>query len=299
MRKGRALAPHIHVFLGNLGSRAEQVSSRLWSLPALTIGLGSTTGAFAPLRGDILSNKPISKLDQAAILQAKGVTTPRTAKFDPKASYDPEVWGEFVLVKPAPLVLTSDGNHVRMMRTRRLDEIATPQQMAQLLGTSAPALVQSFIDTGPRPECWRVLTLFGHPLYCMRTVSPIERPPLTAPDDVIENASVVSKHIDWNGAYDFSEILFLVSDPEIVAFAREIAACFPRIPLLGVDILRDQATGKLFALEINAGGNVWHFSSRGSQSGRAAVGREDRIAQFGAWDVAARALLEVSETRAR
>ena len=293
------MAPHVHVFLGNLASRAGQVAPRLWSLPAVTIGLGTSAGGFTPERGDILSNKPISKLDQTAILQAKGVATPRTAKFDFRATYDPAVWGEFVLLKPAPLVLTSDGNHVRMLRTRRLNEIKSPQQLADMLGTSAPILVQSFVDTGSRPSCWRVLTLFGHALYCMRTVSPVERPPLSAPDEVIENASVVSKHIDWKGVYDYAQILSLVSEPRVVEFARRIAACFPRIPLLGVDILEQDGTGELFALEVNAGGNVWHFSSKGAASGRAAIDRDARIAQFGAWDVAARALVEACETYSR
>lgn len=297
--KIRARAPHIHIFLGNPGSRAEQVSAKLWSLPALTIGVGTHVGSFAPRRGDLVYNKPVAKLDQAAILQANAVRTPRTGRFDPKASYDPAVWGEFVILKPAPLLLTSDGKNVRMIRTSRLGRIGTPEKLAEMLGTTAPILVQSFVDTGVRPVCWRVLTLFGHALYCMRTVSPIARPSLSASDKEIENASIVTKHVEWKGVYDYSEILFLDSKPQILDFARRVAACFPRIPLLGVDILEHHETGELFALEINAGGNTWHFSSRSAASGRTAVDREARMAQFGAWDVAARALIEASEKYSR
>lgn len=297
--KVRARAPHIHIFLGNLNSRDEQVSHNLWSLPALTIGLGTPVGSFTPKRGDLVYNKTVSKLDQAAIMQAKGVRTPRTARFEHGAQYDPALWGEFVILKPAPLHLTSDGKNVRMIRTNRLKEISTPRKLAEMLGTTAPVLVQSFVDTGPRPVCWRVLTLFGHALYCLRTVSPIATPSLSGSDEEIESATIVSKHADWKGVYDFADILFLDSKPEILDFARSVAACFPRIPLLGVDILQHHETGELFGLEINAGGNTWHFSSKGAATGRTAVGREARMAQFGAWDVAARALIEASDRYSR
>ena len=94
-------------------------------------------------------------------------------------------------------------------------------------------------------------------------------------------------------------ILFLDSTPEILDFARRVAGCFPRIPLLGVDILQHHETGELFGLEINAGGNTWHFSSKGATSGRVAVGREARMEQFGAWEIAVRALIEASDKYSR
>ena len=53
----------------------------------------------------------------------------------------------------------------------------------------------------------------------------------------------------------------LASDPDVLAFAREVHGAFPRKPVLGIDILKRESDGKLFALEVNAGGNVWHLSS--------------------------------------
>ena len=52
-------------------------------------------------------------------------------------------------------------------------------------------------------------------------------------------------------------------------------------------------------LEINAGGNTWHFSSRYIESIPNASTREERIAQFGAWDVAARILIKKTREQAR
>ena len=35
-----------------------------------------------------------------------------------------------------------------------------------------------------------------------------------------------------------------------------------KILLLGIDIVRDAFTGRLYVLEVNSGGYVWHFTSR-------------------------------------
>jgi hypothetical protein len=161
-------------------------------------------------------------------------------------------------------------------------------------------LVQQFIDTGPLPTHWRVLTLFGAPLYCMKFWCPIERPPLDAPDEAIENAIIETKHPSLKRKHGMLDMRALESTPEILSFATRIHDAFPTMPLLGVDILRDHATGNLYVIEINAGGNVWHFSSARSALGREhGMPLEQRVAQFGAWDVAANALIAITRKHAR
>ena len=78
-------------------------------------------------------------------------------------------------------------------------------------------------------------------------------------------------------------------------FATNIHSAFPQLPLLGVDILRRVPDGKLFAIELNAGGNVWHFSSYAQRKskGKRLGGRDAMVAQLGAWDIAAAALIDV------
>lgn len=295
----RSMAPHIYIWLGNVRSTADRVPPRLWRSPTLTIGVGTMLGAFAPLRGDILSNKRITKLDQYAILVSKGVATPRTERFVPGKRYDVDKWGEHVLLKPAALQLTGYGLHVRLLRTRRLNDLTTAAHLRQFMDSDAPFLVQDFIDTGPHATAWRVLTLFGEPLYCLRSWSPVERPALDVSDADLESAVVVSKHLDFKKTHALSEVLSLERDEEIIAFASTVASAFPRIPLLGVDILREAGSGALYALEVNAGGNVWHFSSSQSALGRTAIGKEERIAQLGAWDRAARAFIKACSLYAR
>ena len=50
-------------------------------------------------------------------------------------------------------------------------------------------------------------------------------------------------------------------DEEIIRLGEAAAAAFPDIPLLGFDIVREVPSGKLYILEANALGYVWHFSS--------------------------------------
>jgi hypothetical protein len=47
----------------------------------------------------------------------------------------------------------------------------------------------------------------------------------------------------------------------VLAFAERIGGVFSDVPVLGIDIVRDAHTGRLYALEVNAAGATWHLSS--------------------------------------
>ena len=53
----------------------------------------------------------------------------------------------------------------------------------------------------------------------------------------------------------------LIDNPEIISLAEKAHSAFPRIPLLGVDILEEKPSGRLIVIEVNAVGLVWHFST--------------------------------------
>jgi hypothetical protein len=92
----------------------------------------------------------------------------------------------------------------------------------------------------------------------------------------------------------------LIHDPDILALAREVYRAVPEVPLQGCDILREAATGKLFAIEINPGGNTWHFSSDFAKPMiEESLGTtEPLIDQFGVFEVAARVLIEKTRAEA-
>jgi hypothetical protein len=117
---------------------------------------------------------------------------------------------------------------------------------------------------------------------------------------MIESAIIETKHPSLKRSFGMREMRALESTPEILSFATKVHDAFPAIPLLGVDILQDCTTGNVYVLEINAGGNVWHFSSARSALGRDhGIPLEQRVAQFGAWDVAANTLVSFTRKHAR
>jgi hypothetical protein len=85
----------------------------------------------------------------------------------------------------------------------------------------------------------------------------------------------------------------MIKDQEVNLFALNIAKSFKDAPLFGIDILRCGKTKKLYALETNLGGNVWHFSSEVAKKtpGYDIQARKNMISQYNAWDRAAEALV--------
>jgi hypothetical protein len=83
-----------------------------------------------------------------------------------------------------------------------------------------------------------------------------------------------------------------------MSFASSLHNVFPSIPLLGCDILKEQGTGNLYALEVNAGGNVWHLSSPRTQGSRTITKTLEYVKTFQPFDRAALALIRMTRQHA-
>jgi len=289
------LSPRTAIYIATPHDRYDDVPARWRELPTLTVGMGVNLGRFLPLKGALVHARAIPKLDQFARFRSTGITTPETERFKPGHTYDEARWGEFVILKPLSLGMTSSGSGVRLMRTRRLANIQGPAELASIVGSNAPVLVQSFIDTGENPTSWRILTLFGRPLFSMKFWSPLKRPSLTSDDPAIESAIVETKHPELKKKFGMEELRELTFRQDILDFASQVAKAFPNIPVQGIDIVEDLPTRTLHVLEINGGGNVWHISSpRSASTRKAGLTREKRIAQLGAWRIAAEGLIDAT-----
>src|SRR5437667_7279551 len=55
--------------------------------------------------------------------------------------------------------------------------------------------------------------------------------------------------------------LTLVYDEAVIALASAVSVRFTQIPVMGIDIIREHATGELHVLELNSSGRTWHLSS--------------------------------------
>jgi len=280
-----ALAPDIEVFLVSSRSPAMSDVRKAAERPTLVFS-PTDLRQFRPMRGKVYCGRAMKKSEQMARLAAVGVSVPRTAVFGPDTVLDPAEWGDHILLKPTA-GSESHGKGVQLMRTERVRHIAPEDYPPGHPGRKGPMLLQQFIDTGSRPLHYRVSTLFGEVLYAYASRLIGERPPLDAPDEVLESACVATN----GGERD----RFFYEDEEIFALARRVYEAVPEIPLHGCDILRDVRDGRLYVIEFNPRGNTWHFSSPrggGAESREALGGRAALVGQLGAFDVAARVLID-------
>jgi hypothetical protein len=282
------LAPEIDVQIVRVDHPAESLDPEVWNRPCLIVSFGPLN-PFQPKRGQIFCGKFIPKFEQLVRLNRAGVPVPLSAPLVFGRKLDKRKWGPLVVLKPTTPGFMSHGA-VFLMRTERVDELAPAVFPAGHPVRKLPILVQRFVDTGEVASYYRVLTLFGEPLYCRKGYAAKKRPPLDAPDAVLLKGQIAT-----NAEFGEHEPAY---DSDVLMLARRAYHAVPNIPLQGVDIIRDATTGQLYVLELNSGGNTWHFSSRFIAQIPTASPREDRIAQFGAWDIAAQVLIRKTQEHA-
>jgi hypothetical protein len=265
------------------------------ALPSLVFSAGPL-GRFTPERGKVYHGRPIHKFEQLFRLHQAGVRVPPTAMLQPDTNLDPDLWGEFVVVKPTDIGSSSHGACIQLMRTRRVRYIPPENYPEDHPGRRGPMLVQKYIDTGPRIALYRILTLFGEPLYIQYIESKLDRIGLDSTDERIE-AEVVANQ----GLSQQDKRKSFVFRADIAALARAAYRAIPEVPLQGCDIVCDARTGLPYILELNPGGNTWHFSSSFQADVREFEGPElqhQRRWHLDAFGTAAHVLAEVTRREA-
>ena len=296
-----AIAPEIDVQIVDANQSADCMDDQIWQRPCFVVSFGLLR-VFRPKRGLLYCCRPIAKFEQLNRLHCSNIPVPLSAQLVIGKHLDKRAWGPLVVLKSTTPGFMSRGA-VFLMRTEKVAELAEVVFPLGHPSRRVPVLVQQFVDTGEWPSYYRVLTLFGEPLYCRKAYTPKPRPPLDAPDEILLKAQIAT-----NAESGTRKQYHLSDDADVLDLARRAYAAMPYIPLQGVDIIRHAASGRLFVLEINAGGNTWHFSSlymelrrksRPREEQSPQITREERIAQFGAWDVAARVLIKKTQEQAR
>lgn len=283
-----------------------QLPPLAWMWPTLVV-------AFTPKyrlqvkRGTVLRNSQIEKLAQYETFRKAGIPAPPMLPFRFGMTLDPLLFGDFVVIKPMDLDLTSQALGIQLFRRHRLERME-PRDFPldhPIHKAREGYLVQKFIDTGPYPCYQRIQTFFGDVMYCWQTTLKNLRSPLDAPDSDIESAV-----IDIKGEGEKEREL--IKDPDVERLARKVHAQFPDIPILGCDVVREAATQTLYVLECNPGGNTWHISSKFGEILRLdfgnaqangheranQLGRRKLIEQYGAFDVVAKTLVEKTRSLA-
>jgi len=272
------LAPDTAVFVLPDESDAD-VRAGVPDLPTVTIS-PAPVRLLRPKRGRLLQGQLVPKSFEYRALSQVDVPVPRWTRVLPGKKPNLEGFSEYVVTKPD---FGGRGADVRLERRDRVKWTPPRTDLAlEWGGPFNPRVAQEFVYTGPWPASYRVATLFGEALSCDKVEADHEREPF-AFGSVHRGQSIVSSGKGCR--------LSLVNDPEILALGERAHSALPHVPLLGVDIVRDQRTGDLFVLELNSLGYTWHFSSPAAQRHQSEYGLRLE-SQFDGRRKAARILLE-------
>jgi len=258
------------------------------SAPTLTVS-PMPIKRFSPPSGAVCQGHEFPKDEQYRRLMKLGVPVPDWVEITPDTVLDPMQWGPYVVVKPA---LGRKGAEIFIKRAGRV-RYRPPESFAEEHpGRRAPLLAQRFIYTGKWPLNFRVVTLFGRTLLCWRCEAAHRYVPLNSRWDFKARGGITVVSNKQDSSYALSR------DPEVIALAEKAHAAFPDQPLLGTDIVRDADTGELQVIECNPRGDAWLISSDMGRMIEKANGL-DFASQFDALELATRALIEETRTRAR
>jgi hypothetical protein len=218
-------------------------------LPTLTVSPGPLR-CFRPRRGPVFQGQHVAKSVEYRALEAVGIPVPRWQRLLPGKQPELGAFGDYVVTKPD---FGARGAEVRIERRAAVSWTPPRTLLAeQFGGPFNPRLAQEFVYTGQWPQSYRVATLFGHALWAMHIQASEARMPLTD-RTAFHGQSIVSSGQGCR--------FRLADDPAVLALAERAHAAFPRVPVLGADILRDAGSGELFVIELNSLGYSWHFTS--------------------------------------
>lgn len=275
----REIAPDVH---------ARLISDRLrnayrpdfWLRPTLAVST-ERLRRFRPLRGRLFHGRQMPKSQEYAALERVGVPVPKWVVFSAGKTPDLDEFSKYVVCKPD---LGACGAEVKIQRKAHVQH----RRVHTDCEGDSDLMVQTFIYTGLWPVCYRVSTFFGRVLSAWRVEADRNRRPLKGPEAFAGGPGDGGISIASSGrGCTFS----LTDDPEILALGQAAHAAFPELPLLGVDIVREQPSGRLYVLEVNSCGRTWHFSSPRGLSIQQNAGADFK-SQFGALHIAAAALVE-------
>lgn len=275
-------APDIDVRIGD--NDTNSMTTREWQIsrPSLVFSPLHLKN-YVPAGGKIYVGKPFGKIEQYERLITLGIPVPQFVKLNKFAALDPKIWGDYVVVKP------NRGSLGRGVHLAKSADVA--RHFGHLADRPKQMMIQQFIDhTDDQGHLYeyRILLMFGEPLYFHRNRWSTPRRPLG------EIEASVSNDIASNT--NRARVRSLCYEPDVLALAKAVAPAFPEVPTLGVDIVRERATGRLFVLEVNPGGNTWHFSSRVVTLLPSL--RDETYRQYNALEKAAKLLIEKTRTEA-
>jgi hypothetical protein len=279
-------APDIEVFIVNNNARNSVTRRDAARRPALIFS-PIALRQFQPERGTVYCGRYVGKTNELAMMRQAGISVPETTLIEPQTVLDPAHWGPFVVAKPTRGM---QGQGVRLRRTRDVrwvDPMSWPEDDDR---HGRDLMAQYFVDTGVRTTHYRVAVALGRCIYSSMSRAKEPRPfALDPAGDTPLDEPIAANVGDRNISLNF--------DRDIIAFGESVQRAFPGVAVLGVDVIREEATGRLFALEVNSPGITWHLSSNYGLEMQRNHGL-DLTGQFNALEVVAEVLIERTRAEA-
>lgn len=281
----RERAPEIEVFI--IGPTTLLPHDFWWKRAELPTALFAATWMKIDrrVRGARLIPASLTKFQEIEALQRGGLPVPQSVLLTPDTVIDESEWGPFTVIKPN---IGMQGNGVRLLRTKDVrwrDTSTFPETHPWF---KRDLVAQRYIDTGPFPACYRVMTVFGRRVYCSCSTSTIQT--VLNPDEFGPMGVPIA-------ANTVDRVRTLGYEEDILALGERIHTKLTHTPVMGIDIIREHHTGQLYVLELNSFGNTWHISSDYIIK----LEKEDglsRMNQFGALDIIADAFIEATRRHA-
>jgi hypothetical protein len=283
-RKIRARAPEIDVRIASNVGR--DVATPRWqsARPSLVFSADRLL-RYRPAGGTVYAGRYADKAEQVARLAQAGVPVPPTVELARGLSLDEATWGPYVVLKP---IHGSRGRGIRLLRTV---EVADRYAELSANGTHR-MIVQRYVEPpDERPAEYRVLTMLGRALCCSLGTWLNVRAPLAR--IAADPAGLIASNAETE-----SRTRRVVNEADVIAIGERAHKAYPGVGVLGVDLVRENSTGAVYALECNPVGSTWHFSSALSKAKFPAEFVKDLYAQFGALDLAAELLVERTRAEA-
>jgi hypothetical protein len=280
------LAPDIEAYVVSDEAEDDVTRDRAARHPTLLVSFGEIR-TFKPAHAKAYCGRFVPKHRQLIRLSRAGVPVPRSYIVGHGFPEDVPRFSDLMVVKQSA-ERSSRGEGVILVRYERM--IEKLKEVVNDKKWQYPIILQEFVRTGPTARHTRVQTFMGRPILTWTSMLKEPLPDGSEPDSVIESAVIAGNTPGAPKDRDMSH------DAEKFALAARTFEVFNDIPLHGVDIVTTP-DGRHLVLEMNGGGNTWHFSSAGGPRIRASFGgREGMMGQLDAWRVIAEEL--VRRTRA-
>ncbi len=200
--------------------------------------------AFYVNRGRIYAGRPMQKSEQLLRLELAGVPVPPWTSLDRAKRFDPDWWGEYVVVKPE---ISSAGRGVAIHKTSMLNDRSSRLQSFSRQGNNF--VVQKLVRSKHSSKI-RVQTLFDEVLYAgqFRFKKEVR---------FDTDADIQNYQKQFVSTTNKRELCYA---EDVFALARQCFPAFDGVALLALDVMVDES-GTTFFIEANPGGNTWHYSS--------------------------------------